>query len=221
MANPDRSLLRGHPATISSSRMVDYPIQNLITLLPKTVMNNTPATLLAFSILTCNPAFADEGIRKVEKQVLEDILQNTTVTVKAIDNPSVAKCFSGTFYATKIRTQEGDSWTTRETTYAMTSKGIKHVLFPGSPSEMKDLHGFLLPSFRLKTDEDGETILAALHALYGDRFIDRNFDMRFKQKGSTWSFITGKFFKKFSGVVIRTDSTGAVTSIKRSLSIVE
>ena len=178
-------------------------------------------TLLAFLPLTFAPASADEDTRRIEKEILQDILKNTTITVKPIDNPSVAKSFAGTFYTARIRTQEGDSSMTRETTYAMTPGGVKHVQFPGSPSEIKELPELLLPSFRLKKDADGETMLAALKAIYGKQFMDRDFKMRISRKGTTWSFITGKFFKKFSGVVMKTDGAGKITSIKRSLSIVE
>ena len=103
----------------------------------------------------------------------------------------------------------------------MTPGGVKHVQFPGSPSEIKELPELLLPSFRLKKDADGETMLAALKAIYGKQFMDRDFKMRISRKRTTWSFITGKFFKKFSGVVMKTDAAGKITSIKRSLSIVE
>ena len=178
-------------------------------------------TLLAFLPLIVASASADEDTRRIEKEILQDILRNTTITVKPIDNPSVAKCFACTFYEARIRTREGDTSTTRETTCAMTPGGVKHVQFLGSSSEIKELPALLLPSFRLKKGADGETMLAALQAIYGEQFVDRDFEMRISRKGSTWSFVTGKFFKKFSGVVMKTDATGRITSIKRSLSIVE
>lgn len=99
-----------------------------------------------------------------------------------------------------------------------TGDQLTRISEPGTNAEMPGLPGVISPEFKLKSKDDGEAMPGALKKPFGSTF-DQDVEHRVVRKGTTWSFITGDFFKKFSGDVFETDAEGKVTKVTRSLGI--
>lgn len=173
--------------------------------------------LVILSVGTASFCLADEGHQALEEEIRQNVLTNTMVSVSVIQDTSLPKCFSASFYTAEIDTK--GLWNT-DAVYAKTAAGV--VLVPDPPTELElpQLLPLLSASFRMKTEADGKVMLTAMKALYPKHFDD-DVEPRILRNGTKWSIIGDKFFKRFSGFVVNVDTSGKITSIKRSLSITE
>ena len=173
---------------------------------------------VTLSIGTVSFCLADKGHQALEEEIRQNVLTNTTVSVSVIQDTSLSKCFSASFYTAEIDTK--GLWRTNAV-YAKTAAGV--VLVPDPPTELElpQLLPLLRASFKMKTAADGKIMLTAMKALYPKHFDDDDVEPRILRDGTKWSIIGDTFFKRFSGFVVKVDTSGKITSIKRSLSITE
>jgi hypothetical protein len=175
-------------------------------------------TSLASLLLSNLASLGGDAKGKVEEEIRKEILKSTTVTISSeIQDIGLSKCFGATFYKVEIDTK--GLWNT-QAIYAKTGETM--LLVPTPPVEVKlpELLGLLKASFRMTTEEDGLTMMAAIKAIYPS-YLDEDYTPRIVRKNNKWFFIVDKFFRKFSGIVMETDATGRITGIERSLSITE
>ncbi|NNM30313.1 MAG: hypothetical protein HKO57_12400, partial [Akkermansiaceae bacterium] len=146
------------------------------------------------------------------------IIQNTKVSVEPLKDAALAKCFAVPMHRATITTKDGSGSMQRKAIYAKTGDGLQKVTDPGTDAEIAGLADMVNPAFALKTDADGETMMAAFKAIFPRQFDDK-VEPRVVRDGTKWEFIADKFFKKFSGFEVTTDAAGKISSIKRSLDI--
>ena len=133
---------------------------------------------------------------------------------------ALAKIFTAKFFKVNVSIGADRGGTTL--VVARSGDNLIEVSTPGTDADMPDLKALLKPDFKLKADADGKTFQAALDLLYP---IDERFDKEdlkakaVRHADTEWTFIRGKFFDHFKGLVVKTDATGAITNIKYSLDI--
>ena len=142
------------------------------------------------------------------------------VTLKPapLDNPALAKVFSGRFYNVEVVVAGGG------TTVLVARQGsdLVQMTTPSSTAGMPGFLKLLNADFRLKSDEDAHTLQDALDVLYP---IDSDFGgedaqaKTIKHAGNEWTFVRGKFFDHFKGFIFTTNTDGVVTSVQYSLEI--
>jgi hypothetical protein len=154
-------------------------------------------------------AFFEKQIGKLVK------LEPQPLTGAALD-----KVFSAKFF--KVNVSIGASGGGQDLVVARSGDNAVEVTTPGTTEDMPDLKKLVKADFKLKADADGKTFESALDLLYP---IDERFDKEdlkvkaVKHKGTEWTFIRGKFFDNFKGIVVTTNADGVITNIKYSLEI--
>jgi hypothetical protein len=154
---------------------------------------------------------------KLEQAILKEINQNTEITAQEIKDASVDKCFAGPIYTTIVDMLKKSH--NLGALYGMKDDGVVEITDPGSNEEMPKLQSIVNPEFRLKTKEDGEHLINAMHALYERAFIIDKVEPHFVQNGLTWSMIIGEMREDFHGFIFETNADGKITKISRSLEI--
>ena len=81
-----------------------------------------PYACLALSLLLTGSGLADADTAKIEKDILDQIMKNTTVTATEIKDPSLTKFFSAKVYEAKTRVTEGNSTSSQGETWAATKE---------------------------------------------------------------------------------------------------
>jgi len=154
---------------------------------------------IILSLVTVLPVFSEpkvssseENIRKFEEAILQEIVRTTEVKATILKDENLSKCFEGVFSYAGIR--YGDDGVTHPTTWAQTAGVVRKITEPGSDAEITSLTEVINPAFRLKTDADGEVMMAAFKVLFSSRFKD-DFEPRVVQKESGWEFVTGAFLR--------------------------
>ena len=154
----------------------------------------------------------------IEMEIIKGLSAGIKVSerVAKIQKPALPKIFASSFYLAEI--EIGDLVWKQKITFARTDKGMVMIPKPGTEKKLPELLGLLNPEFTLKTEEDGQTMLSALKAIYPS-YVDDDFTPRMEKRGNQWVFIFDKFFKKLSGIAVVTDEQGRILRIGRSLSI--
>jgi hypothetical protein len=133
---------------------------------------------------------------------------------------ALGKVFKASFFKVKVSFGTDGGITTL--VVARNGDDLAQVSTPGTNADMPDLKKLVKPDFKLKAEADAKTFEAALDLLYP---IDERFDKEdlkvkaIKHSGTEWTFVRGKFFDDFKGLVVKTDASGTVTNIKYSLEI--
>lgn len=186
------------------------------------------ACLVLFSHASIVPAQSTTSIEeqinadimKLEEQIKSDIMKSTTIKAVPIRDAAFSTCFAAEPYSVTIHqlTHGGDM--SSKTIYLKGKNGMQEVAMPSTNANVPELLALFKPTFTLKTQADGATLLSAFKTLYTRQsgFLSE-IEPKVVQSGTTWTFIMGKFFEKFSGFVIQTDSAGKVTQVKYSLEI--
>lgn len=154
----------------------------------------------------------------IAEQVKQAIMENMQVEASPIQDLGFNKCFSVKAYSIKIITKRVDVTTTQSAIYVKTENGVMEVNKPSMSAELPELLKMIKPNFKLKTEEDGLTMLSAFKALYA--LNQRNFvkvEPHVVRNGATWNFVIDKFFDKLSGFVAKTDTNGKVVKMSYSL----
>jgi hypothetical protein len=182
--------------------------------------------LLAFTLLLAlGPisAFADEITAKEKSAIDAELRKRVTFTPKRISSRALTTVFDATFYDVKMRVSSPDG-STSTTTMKLTHKGSAFVSIesPDTNKPMAKLQSLVKTSFKINNTAAAKTFEQALDSIYPIRsgFGDKDLKAKaFVQKGKTWTFIRGEFFKDHKGFIVTTDAKGKITSIKYSLSI--
>ena len=154
-------------------------------------------------------AFFDKNVGKLVK------LEPTPMNGEAL-----TKVFTAKFFAVKV--SMGDDGGTTTLTVARKGNDLSVVSTPSTTADMPSLKAIVKPDFRLKTDTDGIVFQAALDVLYpiDSRFDKEDLEVKaVKHSGTQWTFIRGKFFDNFKGIIVTTDANGTITKIGYSLEI--
>ena len=135
-----------------------------------------------------------------------------------IDSPALSKVFSSTFYEVGVDV----AGATTKLLVARNGENIVEVTEPSTTAEMPDFEKIFNPSFRLTDSEQAHVLQDALDILFP---IDTTFDTEdlaakaIRHSGTEWTFIRGKFFEHFKGMVFTTNQSGAVRRVDFSLEI--
>ena len=160
---------------------------------------------------------------RLAEKIKAELLKGMTVQLSPVEDPNIPTCFAAKFYQAVPTLTVGDSGSASfgSYLYAVAGATIAQIQRPGGDDQdLPGLRKMINPKFRLKSDADGKALLAALDALFESGTVRiEKFDSSVKHEGRTWTFITGKFFKKFKGYLVQTDPTGRITGMRHSLSI--
>lgn len=142
------------------------------------------------------------------------------VTLKptSLDNPALAKVFSGQFYNVEVIVTE----LRVKVLVARAGSSLVQVTMPSTTEDMPSFQKLVKPEFRLKSDKDAHTLQDALDILYPISlgFGDEDAHAKtIKHVGNTWTFIRGKSFDHFNGFVFTTNADGVITNVKYLLGI--
>ena len=127
----------------------------------------------------------------------QHIADFVTLKPASLDNPALAKAFSGQFYNLD-------------------------VVVSGMSTKVPGFQKLVKSEFRLKSGEDAHTLQDALDILYpiSSGFGDEDAHAKtIKHVGNNWTFIRGKFFDHFKGFVFTTNADGVITNVKYLLDI--
>ena len=154
----------------------------------------------------------------IEMEIIKGLSADIKVSegVEKIQEPALSTCFDSPFYLAEI--EIGELVWRQKVSFARTNKGMVMIPKPGTEKKLPELLDLLKPEFTLKTEEDGQSMLSALKAIYPS-YVDDDFTPRMEKRGNQWVFIFDKFFKKLSGIAVVTDEQGRILRIGRSLSI--
>ena len=154
----------------------------------------------------------------IEMEIIKGLSADIKVSegVEKIQEPALSTCFASPFYLAEI--EIGELVWRQKVSFARTNKGMVMIPKPGTEKKLPELLDLLKPEFTLKTEEDGQSMLSALKAIYPS-YVDDDFTPRMEKRGNQWVFIFDKFFKKLSGIAVVTDDQGRILRIGRSLSI--
>ena len=154
----------------------------------------------------------------IEMEIIKGLSADIKVSegVEKIQEPALSTCFASPFYLAEI--EIGELVWRQKVSFARTNKGMVMIPKPGTEKKLPELLELLNPEFTLKTEEDGQSMLSALKAIYPS-YVDDDFTPRMEKRGNQWVFIFDKFFKKLSGIAVVTDEQGRILRIGRSLSI--
>ena len=154
----------------------------------------------------------------IEMEIIKGLSADIKVLegVEKIQEPALSTCFASPFYLAEIKI--GELVWRKKVSFARTNKGMVMIPKPGTEKKLPELLDLLNPEFTLKTEEDGQSMLSALKAIYPS-YVDDDFTPRMEKRGNQWVFIFDKFFKKLSGIAVVTDEQGRILRIGRSLSI--
>ena len=154
----------------------------------------------------------------IEMEIIKGLSADIKVSegVEKIQEPALSTCFASPFYLAEIKI--GELVWRQKVSFARTNKGMVMIPKPGTEKKLPELLDLLNPEFTLKTEEDGQSMLSALKAIYPS-YVDDDFTPRMEKRGNQWVFIFDKFFKKLSGIAVVTDDQGRILRIGRSLSI--
>ncbi len=169
-----------------------------------------------FSVISIAPGLANP---RIEQAILKKVNEQTKVTAREVKDASVAKCFSGPIYKTEVKYNLNQATYFDKSIYTIKKDDVIEIAVPSTNSEMPELQGIVNPEFKLKTKEDGESLIKAMQALFGSTFKADKVETHFVQNGTTWTLITGTFLKEFSGYTFETNSDGKITKISRALGI--
>ena len=156
----------------------------------------------------------------IEDQIKADIAKRTSIKVSPIQDAGLRTCFAFEAYDVTITQKEAGGESSSAAVYVKTKTGVQNLTKPSTNADVPEMLPLIQPGFKLMSQADGVAMLSAIKALYvpKDRLGDDT-NPEIVQKGTTWNFIIGKFFQKFSGFVIVTDSAGKITKVSYSLEI--
>ncbi len=154
----------------------------------------------------------------IEMEIIKGLSADIKVSegVEKIQEPALSTCFASPFYLAEIEIGEW-VWKTK-ISFARTNKGMVMIRKPGTEKKLPELLGLLNPEFTLETEEDGQSMLSALKAIYPS-YVKDDFTPRMEKRGNQWVFIFNKFFENLSGIAVVTDDQGRILRIARSLRI--
>jgi len=179
--------------------------------------------LMSFAIIVCFIATtvrAEEATAEDKAFFEKQVGKLVKLEAQPLTGESLGKVFTAKFFNLEVRI--GADGGGMDLIVARSGDNIVEVTKPGSTSDMPDLKALVKADFKLKTEANAKTFEAALDQLYP---IDARFDKEdlkakaIKQKGTEWTFIRGKFFDDFKGIIVKTDADGNITSIQHSLDI--
>ena len=139
----------------------------------------------------------------------------TDIKPTRLNADALSKVFLYPFY--KVQLIFPDS-----TTYIIVMQKDGKLALPPEGTQEQDMPQFLHllnPSFRLKTEADGELLQAALNLIYPTTRDSDNNVKNFFRANQQWIFVMGKFFKSQKGFVFNTNSDGAIISAGYTLDI--
>jgi hypothetical protein len=175
-----------------------------------------PISLLAMIVVLAPQLHADDTADDqafFDKQTSKFVkLQPTRLTGDAL-----GKVFAGIFYSVNVVGSDGGS---TKAVVARTGDGIAIVSIPGTTTDMPDVIKLLKGDFVLKSDADAHVFQDALDVLYP---IDTTFNKddlnakAMRHTGTQWTFVRGKFFDHFKGLIVTTDGAGKITAVKWTL----
>jgi len=171
---------------------------------------------LMFIVNICAQTISPDNQKLIESFVRSNI----DVQLADVDQITVSKVFSGTFYKINIGFNEPGS--------GVTSCGSdNYINVNGSEVNMIEpvhmdidcpvLMSLIRKDFFLKDENAAKLFEAALNVLYPFEEAEIQ-NVKHLKRDSQWIFLRGKFFDDFTALIVTTGPDGAVTKIELELS---
>jgi len=163
-----------------------------------------------------SPQAPDDSL--IAEQIKQAIMENMQIKASPIHDLGIKKCFSVKAYSVEILTKEVNGTSKQSAIYVKTENGVMEVDKPSTDAKLPELLKMIKPNFKLKTEEDGLTMLSAFKALYPrNQAFPSKVEPHVVRNGATWNFVIDKFFDKLSGFVVKTDTNGKVVKMSYCL----
>lgn len=161
-------------------------------------------------------AKAREAQKKELEPVAEGCRKLVTIMPEPLKDPVFEKVFSASLYSVEFRVPTGEGGKTRVVEVGGEIRSLEDTY---TSKAMPVLLAALRPDLRIQSDADAETVRSALMRLYKVSGGDKKVERTVLHSGNEWSLITGSFFEKWKGFVLRTDEEGKVVQIEHRLDI--
>ena len=164
--------------------------------------------------------FAQSVAPESQKLVDAFVKNSIDVQLEPVDQATVSKVFTGTFYKMQIGFVETGSGlnTCGSNNYVSVNGGVVKMIEPVHMDlECPVLMSLIKKEFLLKDEAAAKTFEAALNIIYPvDE--DEKANVKHLRKGSQWIFLRGKFFDEYTAFIVTTAANGAATKIELVLS---
>lgn len=138
-----------------------------------------------------------------------------------LDSMALRSVFTPAFYAVEVKIHTTDqAYQTMQMLMAETKDGFVFLEKPSTNQKLPNFKKMIKSGFTLKTKKDAAVLMEAIDALFPE---NANFGeekiRQIRQKDNRWELLMGEFFQNYSGYLIVTDVSGAITDIEYSLRI--
>ncbi|HLN21716.1 MAG TPA: hypothetical protein VK213_11545 [Bacteroidales bacterium] len=154
------------------------------------------------------------------KNLVESFVKNNIdIQYQDIDQSTVNKVFSGTFYIITVgfnETGTGASSCGSDNFINLNGNTVKMIEPVHMDLECPVLMSLIKKDFLLKDENGAKLFEAALNVLYP---VDDNEKQNVKhlRKDTQWIFLRGKFFDDYTAIIVTTGPTGAVSKVELKL----
>jgi hypothetical protein len=163
--------------------------------------------------------FAQTIAPESQKLIESFVKSNIDIKLEAVDQITVGKVFSGTFFKINvgfIETGSGANSCGSDNYINVNGSAVNMIEPVHMDLECPVLMSVIKKDFFLKDESTAKLFEAALNVLYP---VDEGEIQNVKHlhKGSQWIFLRGKFFDDFTAFIVTTGSNGAVTNVELKL----
>lgn len=164
--------------------------------------------------------FAGAANASEQKWVEKAFRDSMDVTVKAIKHTAFSGVFQKTIYDveyTMFADNENFSPGSDYRVFTGNDRLIP-IVKPGTDMKLAYFDGLISPDFKLDEDSASD-FMAALKALFDDRFFDKVDGKSIRKVNGDWQFLTGTFFDHLKGFVVSVDADGHITAVHYKLKL--
>jgi hypothetical protein len=154
-----------------------------------------------------------------QKLIESFVKSNIDIKLEAVDQTTVSKVFSGTFYKINvgfIETGSGANSCGSDNYINVNGSAVNMIEPIHMDLECPVLMSMIKKDFLLKDENAAKLFEAALNVLYP---VDKGEipNVKHLYKGSQWIFLRGKFFDDFTAFIVTTGANGVVTKVELEL----
>ena len=163
--------------------------------------------------------FAQTIAPESQKLIESFVKSNVEIKLEEVDQITVGKVFSGTFFKINvgfIETGSGANSCGSDNYINVNGSAVNMIEPIHMDLECPVLTALIKKDFFIKDANTAKLFESTLNVLYP---VDKDEIQNVKhlQKGSEWIFLRGKFFDDFTAFIVTTDSNGVVTNVKMKL----